>query len=120
MCKLVSGGRITGVALVPSDEPEACEVCVRAKSTWKPVPEVRQGERAEMGEEIHSDLWGAARIATLSTRKYYISFTDDKTRFSALYLLRLKSEAFDAFKAFEAWLETHRGQRIKYLPCTLR
>lgn len=39
-------------------------------------------------------LWGAARIATL---------------------LRLKSEAFDAFKAFEAWLETHHGQRIKYL-----
>ncbi|KAF9796417.1 hypothetical protein IEO21_11002 [Rhodonia placenta] len=60
--ELVSGGHITGVALVPSDEPEACEVCVRAKSTWKPVPEVHQGERAEeMDEEIHSDLWGAAR-----------------------------------------------------------
>ncbi|KAF9810048.1 hypothetical protein IEO21_07130 [Rhodonia placenta] len=56
-----------------------------------------------MGEKIHSDLWGAARIATLGARKYYISFTDDKTRYSALYLLRLKSEAFDAFKAFEAW-----------------
>ncbi|KAF9799678.1 hypothetical protein IEO21_10525 [Rhodonia placenta] len=114
--ELVSGGCITGVALVPSDEPEACKVCVHAKSTWKPVPEVRQGERAEeMGEEIHSDLWGAARIATLGARKYYISFTDDKTRFSALYLLRLKSEAFDVFKAFEAWLETHHGQCIKYL-----
>ncbi|TFY51058.1 hypothetical protein EVJ58_g10760 [Rhodofomes roseus] len=114
--ELVSGGRIKGVALVPSDEPETCEVCIRAKSTRKTVPDVREGERAEeMGEEIHSDLWGAARIATLGGRKHYISFTDDKTRFSALYLLRLKSEAFEAFKAFEAWLENHHGKRVKYL-----
>ncbi|KZT68540.1 hypothetical protein DAEQUDRAFT_671082, partial [Daedalea quercina L-15889] len=76
--ELVSNGRITGVTLVPSDEPEVCEVCIRAKSTRQPVPKEREGERAEeFGEEIHSDLWGAARIATLGGRKHYISFTDD-------------------------------------------
>ncbi|KZT68602.1 hypothetical protein DAEQUDRAFT_655026, partial [Daedalea quercina L-15889] len=61
--ELVSGGCIHGVALVPSDEPETCEVCIRAKSTRKPVPIEREGERAEeLGEETHSDLWGASRI----------------------------------------------------------
>ncbi|OSX63910.1 hypothetical protein POSPLADRAFT_1088399, partial [Postia placenta MAD-698-R-SB12] len=54
-----------------------CEVCIRAKSTRKPVPAVREGERAEeLGDEVHSDLWGPARVATLGGRKHYITFTD--------------------------------------------
>lgn len=32
-----------------------------------------------------------------------------------LYLLCVKSEAFEAFKAFEAWLEIHHGKRLKVL-----
>ncbi|OJT02864.1 Retrovirus-related Pol polyprotein from transposon TNT 1-94, partial [Trametes pubescens] len=63
---------------------------------------------------MHSDLWGPSRIATIGGRRYYISFTDDKTRFSTLYLLRHKSEAFDSFKAIEAYLERHHNARIRF------
>ncbi|OJT11681.1 Retrovirus-related Pol polyprotein from transposon TNT 1-94, partial [Trametes pubescens] len=114
--ELVANGFITGVKLTKSSKTTPCEACVRAKSTRKPVPDERQGQRAEdLGEEIHSDTWGPARVVTIGGRKYYISFTDDKTRFSTLYLLRSKSEAFDSFKAFEAWLERHHGARICFL-----
>ncbi|KZT66428.1 hypothetical protein DAEQUDRAFT_651820, partial [Daedalea quercina L-15889] len=61
--ELVSKGQITGVILVPADEVETCEACIRAKSTCKPVLTEREGDCAEeLGEEIHSDLWGAARV----------------------------------------------------------
>lgn len=114
--ELVSRGHVTGIALLPSSELEMCEVCIRAKSTRKPVPAVREGERAEeLGDEVHSDLWGPARVATLGGRKHYITFTDDATRWTMLYLLCVKSEAFEAFKAFEAWLEIHHGKRLKVL-----
>ncbi|OSX62684.1 hypothetical protein POSPLADRAFT_1141691, partial [Postia placenta MAD-698-R-SB12] len=63
VCDLVAKGFVTGVKLVHSDEPEVCEACIHAKSTRKPVPKERQGERAaEFGEEVHSDIWGPARI----------------------------------------------------------
>lgn len=111
--ELVSKGRISGVILVPSEEAESCNTCVQAKSTCKPVPDEREGERAEeLGEEVHSDLWGAARTVTLGGRKYYVTFTDDATRWTLLYLLRLKSEVFTAFKSFKAWLDVHHAKRI--------
>ncbi|OJT06204.1 Retrovirus-related Pol polyprotein from transposon TNT 1-94, partial [Trametes pubescens] len=114
--ELVSKGFITGVKLVRSGNSKPCEACIRAKSTRKHVPTERQGTRAsEFGEELHSDVWGAARTVTIGGRKYYISFTDDKSRHSTLYLMRHKSEAFESFKAFEAWLERHHGVKVKFL-----
>jgi hypothetical protein len=34
------------------------------------------------GDEVHSDLWGHAPIATKGGEEYYISFTDDHTQFT--------------------------------------
>ncbi|PIL37456.1 transcription factor [Ganoderma sinense ZZ0214-1] len=114
--ELVSRGFITGVKLVPSTEPNVCEACIRAKSTRKPVPAKREGERAmAFGDETHSDTWGPARVATLGGRKYYVSFTDDATRYSTVYLMRLKSETFPSYVSYEAWIETHEGVRLKLL-----
>ncbi|PIL23016.1 hypothetical protein GSI_14323 [Ganoderma sinense ZZ0214-1] len=114
--KLVARGFITGVKLVPSTEPHTCEACIRTKSTCKPAPAKREGEHAEaLGDETHSDTWGPARVATLGGRKYYVSFTDDATRYSTVYLMRLKSETFPSYISYEAWLETHEGVRIKVL-----
>ncbi|OSD05206.1 hypothetical protein PYCCODRAFT_1342504, partial [Trametes coccinea BRFM310] len=76
--ELVSNGYIKGIKLVKSGDTVPCEACVRAKLTRKPVPSERQGDRAtEIGGEVHSDVWGPARITTLGGRKYYVSFTDD-------------------------------------------
>lgn len=114
--ELVSKGFVSGIELTKSDEDQACDACVRAKSTRKSVPATREGTRAtELGEEVHSDLWGPSRVATLGGRKYYITFTDDKSRFTVLYLLRKKSEMFESFQAFEAWLENHLRARVKFL-----
>ena len=79
--KLVERGFVTGVKLdVSGGEPMFCESCVYAKSTRKPVSKISEGERAkELGDEIHSDLWGPAPTAMLGGRKYYIMFTDDET-----------------------------------------
>lgn len=51
----------------------------------------------------------------LGGQKHYITFTDDVTCWTMLHLLRVKSEAFEAFKAFKVWLETHHGKQLKVL-----
>ena len=114
--ELVELGFMTGVKLIKSTEPNICEACIHAKSTCKPVPTMREGARATaFGDETHSDTWGPSRVATLGGRKYYVSFTDHATHYSTTYLMCLKSETFSSYVSYEAWIETHKGIRLKIL-----
>jgi len=56
----------------------------------------------KFGDEVYSDLWRLASVETKGGRKYYITFTDDMSRLTHLYLLHLKSEAFEAYKQYKA------------------
>ena len=99
--KLVSQGLVTGVSLELTDSfnPIFCELCVYAKSSRKPIQKVRGGEHAAVfGGEVHSDLWGLAPVESRGGKRYYITFTDDKTRLTHLYLLRTKDEVFATYK----------------------
>jgi hypothetical protein len=115
--RLVLKGLVTGIELDPTSRvPTFCESCVHAKSTRTPVPKSREGERAsKFGEEVHSDLWGPSPVESLGGKSYYVSFTDDATRHTHLYLLRQKSDTFDAYKRFEAWVQTNMETQIKTL-----
>jgi hypothetical protein len=44
-----------------------------------------------------------------------VSFIDNCSRFKAVYLLKQKSETFDAFEQFKAWAENLTGQRLDTL-----
>jgi len=69
----------------------------------------------KFGDEVYSDLWGPAPVKMKGERKYYIIFTDDMSRLTHLYLLHPKSEAFKAYKQYEAWCAMHLGIAIKIL-----
>jgi transposase InsO family protein len=102
--KLVASGAVTGIELDPASQEADCDACIFARSTRLPILKVRIRPPAQsFGEEIHSDLWGPASVATRKGRKYFISFTDDATRYTIAYLLRKKSDAFEHYKSFEAW-----------------
>ena len=84
-----------------------CESCVYAKSSHKPISKVREGERAkEFGGEVHSDLRGPTPVESKGGKKYYITFTDDKTHLTHLYLLQKKDKA---------WVNTQLSAKIKIL-----
>jgi transposase InsO family protein len=44
-----------------------------------------------------------------------VSFTDDATQETQLYLLKTKSEVFTVYKRFEAWVKTRMSRPIKVL-----
>jgi hypothetical protein len=54
-------------------------------------------------------------VRTPGKKEYFVSFTDDNTRFSHLYLLRTKDEVFSAYKYYEAWANTQFDTKIKRL-----
>jgi len=82
----------------------------------KSVPKARKGEHAKkFGKEVHSNLWGPAPVKTKGGWRYYITFIDDYTRMTHLYLLHTKANAFDAYKDFEAW----SGNQLEVPICVL-
>jgi len=116
--RLIENRFVTGICLEPtsSGEPFFCESCIYVKATQKPIPKAREGEHAmKFGNKVYSDLWGPAPVETKGGRRYYITFTDDMSWLTHLYLLHLKSEAFEAYKQYEAWCAMHLGIAIKIL-----
>jgi hypothetical protein len=101
---LVKKGLVTGIRLDPDSREADCKACLFAHATRKPIPKVRIRPRAQsFGDEVHSDMWGPSSIATKHGCRYFVTFTDDATRYTVMYLMRTKAEAFGSYKAFEAW-----------------
>ena len=47
--------------------------------------------------------------------RYFVTFTDDLSRYGYIYLMKLKSETFEKFKEFQNEVENHRNRKIKFL-----
>src|SRR3984885_10126689 len=80
------------------------------KTNSRPLPPIRFSSLPL--ELVHSDLHGPLP-ATANGFKYWISFTDDASRYRRCWLLHKKSEAFDAFKHYKAWAEKQTGKSLK-------
>ena len=52
---------------------------------------------------IHSYLCRPMPIPSANGNKYLMNFIDDYTRMCWVYLLKVKSEAFDTFRNFHLW-----------------
>ncbi|KAL2497245.1 Retrovirus-related Pol polyprotein from transposon TNT 1-94 [Abeliophyllum distichum] len=57
---------------------------------------------------VISDLWIES-----GGYEYFITFTDDYSRFGYIYLMTRKSEAFEKFKAYRTEVEKHLSKSIK-------
>ena len=76
----------------------------------------READQAQnFGDEIHTDLWGPSPTTSLGGRRYYVTFTDDSSRYTKLEVLRTKDEAFKAYKSFAAWAKSQHNATIKRL-----
>ena len=66
-------------------------------------------------ELIHLDVCGPMSSTSLSGFEYYITFIDDYSRKTWIYLLKEKNEVFEKFKEFKALIENLSDKRIKTL-----
>ena len=58
-----------------------------------------KGNRAkDLLELVHSDVCGPMSVQARGGYEYFITFTNDHSRFSYVYLMKQKSETFEKFK----------------------
>ncbi|GKU97061.1 hypothetical protein SLEP1_g10245 [Rubroshorea leprosula] len=91
-----------------------CEPCLQGKMTKLPFS--GKGERA-LGvlDLIHSDVCGPINHVARGGFSYFITFTDDYSRYGYIYLMKHKSESFEKFKEFRNEVEKQKGRNIKCL-----
>ncbi|GFS34572.1 hypothetical protein Acr_00g0034750 [Actinidia rufa] len=62
---------------------------------------------------IHSDVWGPSPVTALSQHRYYVTFIDDYTRCTWVYLMRHKSEVFSHFTHFLQMIKTQYNTVVR-------
>jgi transposase InsO family protein len=112
--KLLSRGMILG-ELSSTGDKIVCDACIQAKIARKPLPQEPRDRTSRFGDRVYSDVWGPSRHLTIDKKSYYISFIDDYSRESVIYLMANKSEAFSKYKLYEALMLRQRDAHIKVL-----
>jgi len=69
----------------------------------------------EILEIIHSDICGPFQTHIHIGCTYFITFIDDKSRYTTIYFLKLKLETFEKFQHFKKQIETQTHKKIKIL-----
>ncbi|GJZ56144.1 retrotransposon protein, putative, ty1-copia subclass, partial [Tanacetum coccineum] len=64
---------------------------------------------------MHIDVCGPFKIMSRQAAYYFVTFTDDFSRYGYVYLLKHKHEVFETFKLFQKEVENQLGKTIKSL-----
>ena len=73
-----------------------------------------KGIRAQdLLELVHTDVCGPMSTLAKGGYEYFITFTDDYSRYGYVCLMRWKFEVFEKFKEFRAKVENQLGKHIK-------
>jgi Integrase core domain/gag-polypeptide of LTR copia-type len=102
--------KLLGINLNSDD----CDYCHYAKQHRLPFSD-RLNKADKLFDLVHSDTWGNAPIDSKEGYKYFITFIDDKSRATWLYLLKSKKEVPTIFKNFYTMIENQFGTTIKVL-----
>jgi len=78
---------------------ETCEFCLLDKMTKTPF--IGFPERAsDLLELVHTDVCGPMSMTLRGRFQYFITFTNDFSRYGYIYLMKHKSKTFEKFKEF--------------------
>lgn len=102
-----------GLISYKNAETKTCEVCIQAKMTKRPFPKVERN--SELLDLVHSDICELNGMLTRGGNRYFITFIDDYSKFTYVYLMKHKDQAFQMFKTYKSEVENQKGKKIKIL-----
>jgi hypothetical protein len=90
--------RNNSIPFSESNKELVCDACQMAKSHQLPYPKSTSVSTSPL-KLVFSDVWGPAS-ESFGRFRYYVSFIDDYSKFTWIYLLKKKSDAFQKFHDF--------------------
>ena len=110
---LKTNNLVTGLDIDETEEHSQCKACIQGKRHVEPFPKKAKDTVDQIGDVTVSDVWGLAQTKGLSRERYFYSFTDIKSRYSAIYFSNTKDEALRHFELYKAFIETQTGHKLK-------
>ncbi len=92
-----------------------CDGCVLGKGHRSPIPKKSSSRASQILELVHSDLNGPLDGASLGGSRYFITFIDDFSKWTTVYMMRKKSESFKYFQIFHKYAQVHTGHQLSRL-----
>ena len=96
-------------------ESEFCEGCAHGKQKRAPFPKGQATRTSEILEIVHSDVCGPMQENSLGGNCYFVTFIDDKSRFTAVYFMETKDQVFEKFKEYETMVTNMTEKKIKII-----
>ncbi|GJW25670.1 retrotransposon protein, putative, ty1-copia subclass [Tanacetum coccineum] len=93
---------------------DQCVSCLLGKMTRKSFPHHPKRATDFLGI-IHTDVCGPLRHVSRQGASYFITFTNNYSRYGYVYILKHKHEVFETFKVFKNEVENQLGKIIKAL-----
>ena len=91
-----------------------CEICEMSKHTRNTYP-VQPYKPSHPFSLIHSDVWGPSRVNTITGSRWFVTFIDDHTRVTWVFLMKEKSEVGKIFENFHNMVQTQFQTSIQVL-----
>jgi hypothetical protein len=105
-----------GLPVIPTSNKNSnenfCFACLSSKSkqlSFSPSPSQYHCPL----DLIFTDVWGPSPICSQHGFKYYVSFLDASSRYTWLYPMTKKSDAFNIFLQFQKYVERFFNSKIK-------
>ena len=79
---------------------EICDACARGKQTRSSFKLKHVVSTSKLFDLVHMDLFGPTRTLSLNGKRFDLVLIDDYFRFSWVFFIFHKNEAFDKFMLF--------------------
>ena len=80
---------------------DACEPCLLGKMSKTPFSGTME-QATDLLEIIHTDVCDPMSVEAHGGYRYFLTFTDDLSRYGYIYLMKHKSQTFEKFKEFQS------------------
>ena len=88
---------VSGLASLLSLECESCQLGKHVSSSFPS----RVNKQAESHFSlIHSDVWGPSHVKSTLGYQYFVTFVDDFSRYTWLFLMKNRSDLISIFQTF--------------------
>jgi GAG-pre-integrase domain/Integrase core domain len=90
----------------------ACDICHFSKQICLPFI-LSNSKTSKKFELVHYDVWGPTPLISYNNFRYYVTFIDDFSRTTWVYLLTSKDEVFQCFLEFTNFVKNQYDTTIK-------
>lgn len=96
-------------------EGNHCEACCIGKSTKKPCKRLNTRQSSRILDLVHTDLCGPLPVNSIGGARYFITFIDDWSRKTFVYVLKSKEDVPQCVQRYIAYVERQTGKKVRRL-----